>query len=125
MTERTLSDIESDERLLKEKLESSQAYKRKLQTLKDDIMELQLDFLHSLKLGDAYLTEPYEFEENNDFIQRVNNDAVLLEESYDKRLEKVSQEIVEHENALDNLYYERQVLNQKEKQEKGGKNGQS
>lgn len=81
-------------------------------------MELQIELLESLKLGDAYLTESEELEENNDFILTVNSETLSL--SYDNRINLVSKEIMDYENALDKLYYEKQSLMQKSNERKGG-----
>ncbi|HGD0967195.1 TPA: hypothetical protein ACG7SD_001202, partial [Streptococcus agalactiae] len=115
MTERTFEDIELDLKLFQIKLDNAENSKRLLQKLKNDVMELQIELLESLKLGDAYLTESEELEENNDFILTVNSETLSLEESYDNRilLNLVSKEIMDYENALDKLYYEKQSLMQK------------
>ncbi|HEO7342102.1 TPA: hypothetical protein VBE82_001658 [Streptococcus agalactiae] len=116
MTERTFEDIELDLKLFQIKLDNAENSKRLLQKLKNDVMELQIELLESLKLGDAYLTESEELEENNDFILTVNSETLSLEESYDNRINLVSKEI----NALDKLYYEKQSLMQKSNERKGG-----
>lgn len=113
MTERTFEDIELDLKLFQIKLDNAENSKRLLQKLKNDVMELQIELLESLKLGDAYLTESEELEENNDFILTVNSETLSLEESYDNRINLVSKEIMDYENALDKLYYEKQSLMQK------------
>ncbi|HEN0395055.1 TPA: hypothetical protein U9K03_000514 [Streptococcus agalactiae] len=122
MTERTFEDIELDLKLFQIKLDNAENSKRLLQKLKNDVMELQIELLESLKLGDAYLTESEELEENNDFILTVNSETLSLEESYDNRilLNLVSKEIMDYENALDKLYYEKQSLMQKSNERKGG-----
>lgn len=56
MTERTFEDIELDLKLFQIKLDNAENSKRLLQKLKNDVMELQIELLESLKLGDAYLT---------------------------------------------------------------------
>ncbi|BBN22444.1 hypothetical protein [Streptococcus agalactiae] len=117
MTERTFEDIELDLKLFQIKLDNAENSKRLLQKLKNDVMELQIELLESLKLGDAYLTES---EENNDFILTVNSETLSLEESYDNRINLVSKEIMDYENALDKLYYEKQSLMQKSNERKGG-----
>ncbi|HFH8091947.1 TPA: hypothetical protein ACGM9J_000596 [Streptococcus agalactiae] len=117
MTERTFEDIELDLKLFQIKLDNAENSKRLLQKLKNDVMELQIELLESLKLGDAYLTE---LEENNDFILTVNSETLSLEESYDNRINLVSKEIMDYENALDKLYYEKQSLMQKSNERKGG-----
>ncbi|HGD2705668.1 TPA: hypothetical protein ACIN5B_002058, partial [Streptococcus agalactiae] len=66
------------------------------------------------------LTESEELEENNDFILTVNSETLSLEESYDNRINLVSKEIMDYENALDKLYYEKQSLMQKSNERKGG-----
>lgn len=114
MTERTFEDIELDLKLFQIKLDNAENSKRLLQKLKNDVMEL----LESLKLGDAYLTESEELEENNDFILTVNSETLSL--SYDNRINLVSKEIMDYENALDKLYYEKQSLMQKSNERKGG-----
>lgn len=86
MTERTFEDIELDLKLFQIKLDNAENSKRLLQKLKNDVMELQIELLESLKLGDAYLTESEELEENNDFILTVNSETLSLEESYDNRI---------------------------------------
>lgn len=121
MTERTFEDIELDLKLFQIKLDNAENSKRLLQKLKNDVMELQIELLESLKLGDAYLTESEELEENNDFILTVNSETLSLEESYDNRINLVSKEIMDYENALDKLYYEKQSLMQKSNERKGGK----
>lgn len=118
MTERTFEDIELDLKLFQIKLDNAENSKRLLQKLKNDVMELQIELLESLKLGDAYLTESEELEENNDFILTVNSETLSL--SYDNRINLVSKEIMDYENALDKLYYEKQSLMQKSNQRKGG-----
>lgn len=123
MTERTFEDIELDLKLFQIKLDNAENSKRLLQKLKNDVMELQIELLESLKLGDAYLTESEELEENNDFILTVNSETLSLEESYDNRINLVSKEIMDYENALDKLYYEKQSLMQKVMKEKEVKNG--
>ncbi len=125
MTERTFEDIELDLKLFQIKLDNAENSKRLLQKLKNDVMELQIELLESLKLGDAYLTESEELEENNDFILTVNSETLSLEESYDNRINLVSKEIMDYENALDKLYYEKQSLMQKVMKEKEVKNGKS
>ncbi|HGC8966484.1 TPA: hypothetical protein ACG5LC_001217 [Streptococcus agalactiae] len=120
MTERTFEDIELDLKLFQIKLDNVENSKRLLQKLKNDVMELQIELLESLKLGDAYLTESEELEENNDFILTVNSETLSLEESYDNRINLVSKEIMDYENALDKLYYEKQSLMQKSNERKGG-----
>lgn len=120
MTERTFEDIELDLKLFQIKLDNAENSKRLLQKLKNDVMELQIELLESLKLGDAYLTESEELEENNDFILTVNSETLSLEESYDHRINLVSKEIMDYENALDKLYYEKQSLMQKSNERKGG-----
>ncbi|HGD5521002.1 TPA: hypothetical protein ACIZSS_000842 [Streptococcus agalactiae] len=120
MTERTFEDIELDLKLFQIKLDNAENSKRLLQKLKNDVMELQIELLESLKLGDAYLTESEELEENNDFILTVNSETLSLEESYDNRINLVSKEITDYENALDKLYYEKQSLMQKSNERKGG-----
>lgn len=120
MTERTFEDIELDLKLFQIKLDNAENSKRLLQKLKNDVMELQIELLESLKLGDAYLTESEESEENNDFILTVNSETLSLEESYDNRINLVSKEIMDYENALDKLYYEKQSLMQKSNERKGG-----
>ncbi|HGI2603684.1 TPA: hypothetical protein ACJR3O_000596 [Streptococcus agalactiae] len=122
MTERTFEDIELDLKLFQIKLDNAENSKRLLQKLKNDVMELQIELLESLKLGDAYLTESEELEENNDFILTVNSETLSLEESYCHRilLNLVSKEIMDYENALDKLYYEKQSLMQKSNERKGG-----
>ncbi|EPT57893.1 TPA: hypothetical protein ACGOAV_000726 [Streptococcus agalactiae] len=123
MTERTFEDIELDLKLFQIKLDNAENSKRLLQKLKNDVMELQIELLESLKLGDAYLTESEELEEleeNNDFILTVNSETLSLEESYDNRINLVSKEIMDYENALDKLYYEKQSLMQKSNERKGG-----
>lgn len=120
MTERTFEDIELDLKLFQIKLDNDENSKRLLQKLKNDVMELQIELLESLKLGDAYLTESEELEENNDFILTVNSETLSLEESYDNRINLVSKEIMDYENALDKLYYEKQSLMQKSNERKGG-----
>ncbi|HEO8301183.1 TPA: hypothetical protein VBW91_001106 [Streptococcus agalactiae] len=120
MTERTFEDIELDLKLFQIKLDNTENSKRLLQKLKNDVMELQIELLESLKLGDAYLTESEELEENNDFILTVNSETLSLEESYDNRINLVSKEIMDYENALDKLYYEKQSLMQKSNERKGG-----
>lgn len=120
MTERTFEDIELDLKLFQIKLDNAENSKRLLQKLKNDVMELQIELLESLKLGDAYLTESEELEENNDFILTVNSETLSLEESYDNRINLVSKEIMDYENALDKLYYEKQSLMQKINERKGG-----
>ncbi|HGD9410702.1 TPA: hypothetical protein ACIZ6G_000256 [Streptococcus agalactiae] len=120
MTERTFEDIELDLKLFQIKLDNAENSKRLLQKLKNDVMELQIELLESLKLGDAYLTESEELEENNDFILTVNSETLSLEESYDNRINLVSKEIMYYENALDKLYYEKQSLMQKSNERKGG-----
>ncbi|HEO6120895.1 hypothetical protein [Streptococcus agalactiae] len=120
MTERTFEDIELDLKLFQIKLDNAENNKRLLQKLKNDVMELQIELLESLKLGDAYLTESEELEENNDFILTVNSETLSLEESYDNRINLVSKEIMDYENALDKLYYEKQSLMQKSNERKGG-----
>ncbi|HGA2574642.1 TPA: hypothetical protein ACGUF5_000518 [Streptococcus agalactiae] len=120
MTERTFEDIELDLKLFQIKLDNAENSKRLLQKLKNDVMELQIELLESLKLGDAYLTESEELEENNDFILTVNSETLSLEESYDNRINLVSKEIMVYENALDKLYYEKQSLMQKSNERKGG-----
>lgn len=94
MTERTFEDIELDLKLFQIKLDNAENSKRLLQKLKNDVMELQIELLESLKLGDAYLTESEELEENNDFILTVNSETLSLEESYDNRINLVSKEIM-------------------------------
>ncbi|HFH6854579.1 TPA: hypothetical protein ACGMCG_000609 [Streptococcus agalactiae] len=118
MTERTFEDIELDLKLFQIKLDNAENSKRLLQKLKNDVMELQIELLESLKLGDAYLTESEELEENNDFILTVNGETLSL--SYDNRINLVSKEIMDYENALDKLYYEKQSLMQKSNERKGG-----
>ncbi|ASA98920.1 TPA: hypothetical protein VAS33_000564 [Streptococcus agalactiae] len=118
MTERTFEDIELDLKLFQIKLDNAENSKRLLQKLKNDVMELQIELLESLKLGDAYLTESEELEENNDFILTVNSETLSL--SYDNRINLVSKEIMDYENALDKLYYEKQSLMQKSNERKGG-----
>ncbi|HEO0935690.1 TPA: hypothetical protein U9N28_002258 [Streptococcus agalactiae] len=120
MTERTFEDIELDLKLFQIKLDNAENSKRLLQKLKNDVMELQIELLESLKLGDAYLTESEELEENNDFILTVNSETLSLEEYYDNRINLVSKEIMDYENALDKLYYEKQSLMQKSNERKGG-----
>ncbi|HGA4081518.1 TPA: hypothetical protein ACG1VJ_000387 [Streptococcus agalactiae] len=120
MTERTFEDIELDLKLFQIKLDNAENSKWLLQKLKNDVMELQIELLESLKLGDAYLTESEELEENNDFILTVNSETLSLEESYDNRINLVSKEIMDYENALDKLYYEKQSLMQKSNERKGG-----
>ncbi|HEO8309161.1 TPA: hypothetical protein VBX10_000901 [Streptococcus agalactiae] len=120
MTERTFEDIELDLKLFQIKLDNAENSKRLLQKLKNDVMELQIELLESLKLGDAYLTESEELEENNDFILTVNSETLSLEESYDNRINLVPKEIMDYENALDKLYYEKQSLMQKSNERKGG-----
>lgn len=120
MTERTFEDIELDLKLFQIKLDNAENSKRLLQKLKNDVMELQIELLESLKLGDAYLTESEELEENNDFILTVNSETLSLEESYGNRINLVSKEIMDYENALDKLYYEKQSLMQKSNERKGG-----
>lgn len=120
MTERTFEDIELDLKLFQIKLDNAENSKMLLQKLKNDVMELQIELLESLKLGDAYLTESEELEENNDFILTVNSETLSLEESYDNRINLVSKEIMDYENALDKLYYEKQSLMQKSNERKGG-----
>ncbi|HFZ7161573.1 TPA: hypothetical protein ACGL54_001093 [Streptococcus agalactiae] len=120
MTERTFEDIELDLKLFQIKLDNAENSKRLLQKLKNDVMELQIELLESLKLGDAYLTESEELEENSDFILTVNSETLSLEESYDNRINLVSKEIMDYENALDKLYYEKQSLMQKSNERKGG-----
>lgn len=123
MTERTFEDIELDLKLFQIKLDNAENSKRLLQKLKNDVMELQIELLESLKLGDAYLTESEELEEleeNNDFILTVNSETLSLEESYDNRINLVSKEIMDYENALDKLYYEKQSLMQKSNERKEG-----
>lgn len=120
MTERTFEDIELDLKLFQIKLDNAENSKRLLQKLKNDVMELQIELLESLKLGDAYLTESEELEENNDFILTVNSETLSLEESYDNRINLVSKEIMDYENSLDKLYYEKQSLMQKSNERKGG-----
>ncbi|KAF1090591.1 hypothetical protein B8U77_01370 [Streptococcus agalactiae] len=120
MTERTFEDIELDLKLFQIKLDNAENSKSLLQKLKNDVMELQIELLESLKLGDAYLTESEELEENNDFILTVNSETLSLEESYDNRINLVSKEIMDYENALDKLYYEKQSLMQKSNERKGG-----
>ncbi|HGA0306962.1 hypothetical protein DAD59_01265 [Streptococcus agalactiae] len=118
MTERTFEDIELDLKLFQIKLDNAENSKRLLQKLKNDVMELQIELLESLKLGDVYLTESEELEENNDFILTVNSETLSL--SYDNRINLVSKEIMDYENALDKLYYEKQSLMQKSNERKGG-----
>lgn len=118
MTERTFEDIELDLKLFQIKLDNAENSKRLLQKLKNDVMELQIELLESLKLGDAYLTESEELEENNDFILTVNSETLSL--SYYNRINLVSKEIMDYENALDKLYYEKQSLMQKSNERKGG-----
>ncbi|HGC7528864.1 TPA: hypothetical protein ACI0VO_000502 [Streptococcus agalactiae] len=118
MTERTFEDIELDLKLFQIKLDNAENSKRLLQKLKNDVMELQIELLESLKLGDAYLTESEELEENNDFILTVNSETLSL--SYCHRINLVSKEIMDYENALDKLYYEKQSLMQKSNERKGG-----
>ncbi|HFH7734406.1 TPA: hypothetical protein ACGNHA_001889 [Streptococcus agalactiae] len=118
MTERTFEDIELDLKLFQIKLDNAENSKRLLQKLKNDVMELQIELLESLKLGDAYLTESEELEENNDFILTVNSETLSL--SYDNRINLVSKEIMDYENALDKLHYEKQSLMQKSNERKGG-----
>ncbi|MCC9882492.1 hypothetical protein HK155_09430, partial [Streptococcus agalactiae] len=49
MTERTFEDIELDLKLFQIKLDNAENSKRLLQKLKNDVMELQIELLESLK----------------------------------------------------------------------------
>lgn len=78
--------------------------------------DIELD----LKLFQIKLDNAEELEENSDFILTVNSETLSLEESYDNRINLVSKEIMDYENALDKLYYEKQSLMQKSNERKGG-----